>query len=304
MSEQQLKECLDYMMRHSESDKEKIASNCTRGIGFFVANVGKKFDFKQCRKNIIKNMTHNIVKVRTNSTKTLLTLAEDLTPAEVKEIVPILEQNILKNNYHLQMETLALLKRLEYPIKGGQLLKLYVSILKNLLNSTTIEYEFSEIKTIKQLRFTVLSEIFSSPEEINANIDLAPEILISVYSYLTRDCKEEQDQPENTQAIEKEFERTEEAREVIFNKGKSELYNEEKIISTQLISKGFLFKANPDDSALIKKIKQYSAGPGSAIGPEWQQLAELRMDGNQVMIDFSALQLGEIYQEAKELLEP
>lgn len=202
------------------------------------------------------------------------------------------------------METLALLKRLEYPIKGGRLLKLYVSILKNLLNSTTIEYEFSEIKTIKQLRFTVLSEIFSSPEEINANIDLAPEILISVYSYLTRDCKEEQDQPENTQAIEKEFERTEEAREVIFNKGKSELYNEEKIISTQLISKGFLFKANPDDSALIKKIKQYSAGPGSAIGPEWQQLAELRMDGNQVMIDFSALQLGEIYQEAKELLEP
>ncbi len=64
------------MMKYSQSDKEKIASNCTRGIGFFVANVGKNFDFKNCRKNIIKNMTHNIVKVRTNSTKTLITLAD------------------------------------------------------------------------------------------------------------------------------------------------------------------------------------------------------------------------------------
>lgn len=303
LSEQQLKESLDYMMRHSESDKEKIASNCTRGIGFFVANVGKQFDFAHCRRNIIKNMTHHVVKVRTNSTKTLLTLAGELTAAEAQELVPVLEQNILKNNYHLQMETLALLKKLEYPIKGGRLLKLYVSILKNLLNTTTVEYEFSEIKTIRQLRFTVLSEIFRSPQEINANIDLAPDILISVYAYLTRDCKEEQDQPENTQAIEKEFERTEEARAVVFNKG-SELYNEEKVISTQLISKGFLVKANPEDAALIKKIKEYSAGPGSAIGPEWQQLAELKMDGSHIMIDFSALQLGEIYQEAKELLEP
>ena len=174
VGEAQLRECLEYMMRHSESDKEKIASNCTRGIGFFVANVGKKFDFQQCRRNIVKNMTHNIVKVRTNSTKTLITLAEDLSAAEVKEILPILEQNILKNNYHLQMETLALLRKLDYPIKGGRLLKLYVSILKNLLNSTTIEYEFSEIKTIKQLRRTVLAEIFSSPEEIGRNLDLAP----------------------------------------------------------------------------------------------------------------------------------
>jgi hypothetical protein len=63
------------MMKHSERDKEKIASNCTRGIGFFVANIAKNFDLKDCRMHIIKNMTHNIVKVRTNSTKTLITLA-------------------------------------------------------------------------------------------------------------------------------------------------------------------------------------------------------------------------------------
>ena len=63
-------------MKHSESDKEKIASNCTRGIGFFVVNVDKKVDLKMCRKHIIKNMTHNILKVRTNSTKTLISFPE------------------------------------------------------------------------------------------------------------------------------------------------------------------------------------------------------------------------------------
>lgn len=63
------------MMKYSESDKQKIASNCTRGIGFFVANVGKKFDLKECRNHIIKNLTHSIIKVRTNSTKTLITLS-------------------------------------------------------------------------------------------------------------------------------------------------------------------------------------------------------------------------------------
>jgi hypothetical protein len=35
-------------------------------------------------------MTHNIVKVRTNSTKTLITLADELTSDETKDIVPIL----------------------------------------------------------------------------------------------------------------------------------------------------------------------------------------------------------------------
>ena len=46
LSEIELKACLDYMMAHSASDKEKIASNSTRGIGFFVVNIGKKFNLK------------------------------------------------------------------------------------------------------------------------------------------------------------------------------------------------------------------------------------------------------------------
>ena len=75
LAEPQLKACLDYMMAHSASDKEKIASNCTRGIGFFIGNVKKKFDLKECRKKIVKNLSHSIVKVRTNSTKTLVGLA-------------------------------------------------------------------------------------------------------------------------------------------------------------------------------------------------------------------------------------
>jgi hypothetical protein len=67
---------------------------------------------------------------------------------------------MLRNNYHLQMESLQLLKKLGNPLQGKRLLGLFVSILKTLMNYTTIEYEFSEIKTIRQLRFTVLSEIF------------------------------------------------------------------------------------------------------------------------------------------------
>ena len=125
-------------MAHSASDKEKIASNCTRGIGFFVANIKKKFNLKDCRKSIIKNLSHSIIKVRTNSTKTLINLAEDLEGEEIKEMLPLLEQNMLKNNYHLQMESLQLLKKIGNPIQAKRLLGLFVSILKTLMNYTTI----------------------------------------------------------------------------------------------------------------------------------------------------------------------
>jgi len=42
------------------------------------------------------------------------------------------------------------------PIPGKRLLGRFVSILKTLMNYSTIEYEFSEIKTVRKLRFTVL----------------------------------------------------------------------------------------------------------------------------------------------------
>lgn len=178
------------MVSYSGSDKEKIASNCTRGIGFFIANVGKKFNLRDCRRHIIKNLSHSIVKVRTNSTKTLISLAEDLVEEEVKELLPMLEQNILKNNYHLQIETLELLKKVGNPIQQKRLLGLFISILKNLLNYTTIEYEFSEIKTIRQLRFKVLSEIFGSAHDLIANSEYAKDIVASVCEFLATDCKE------------------------------------------------------------------------------------------------------------------
>jgi hypothetical protein len=47
------------------------------------------------------------------------------------------------------METLQLLRKLDHPIKGARLLRLFVTVLKNLMNCTTMEYEFSEIKTIR-----------------------------------------------------------------------------------------------------------------------------------------------------------
>jgi len=66
-----------------------------------------------------------------------------------------------------------------------------VSVLKNLLNNTTLEYEFSEIKTVKMLRFIVLSEIFGNKfaHYIKSDKGLAKDILISIYAYLIKDCK-------------------------------------------------------------------------------------------------------------------
>lgn len=55
-----------------------------------MANVGKKFNLQDCRKHIIKNLSHSVLKVRTNSTKTLITLAEDLSEEEIKELLPLL----------------------------------------------------------------------------------------------------------------------------------------------------------------------------------------------------------------------
>ena len=180
LTELSLKACLNYMMTHSTSDKEKIASNCTRGIGFFVMNVGKQFNLQDCRKKIINNLSHSILKVRTNSTKTLISLSADLLKDEIKELLPLLEQNILKNNYHLQMESLSLLKRIGNPIPGRRLLGLFVSILKTLMNNTTIEYEFSEIKAIRLLRFTVLTEIFDIPEEIENHPESSKDIVAGI----------------------------------------------------------------------------------------------------------------------------
>ena len=42
------------------------------------------------------------------------------------------------------------------PIEKKRLVSLFLTILKNLLNQSELEYEFSEIKAIKQLRKIVL----------------------------------------------------------------------------------------------------------------------------------------------------
>lgn len=83
------------------------------------------------------------MKVRTNSTKTLRSIVEsenDMPKMEVKELVGILEQNILKNSYQLQTETLLLIKALGNPIQPHHILKLYSHILHDLQSHTTMEY--------------------------------------------------------------------------------------------------------------------------------------------------------------------
>lgn len=68
----------------------------------------------------------------------------------------LLELNILKNSYQLQTETLMLIKALNNPIPPAQMLKLYSHILRDLQSHTTMEYEFSEIKALRNLRKTII----------------------------------------------------------------------------------------------------------------------------------------------------
>jgi len=64
-----------------------------------------------------------------------------------------------------------------------------------------------------------------------------------------------------------------------------------------LISKGFIFKASLNDFNLITKIKEFSDEEGVNISEEWCKLSGLKIDGGNIFIDFSALQLGEIHLE-------
>ncbi len=62
---------------------------------------------------VIDNLNHPIIKVRVNSTKTLKTLSEKTKESfELKNILVYLEQNLLKNNYQLQTQTILLAKNL------------------------------------------------------------------------------------------------------------------------------------------------------------------------------------------------
>ena len=88
------------------------------------------------------------------------------------------------------METLLLIKELDYPIKPSHMLIIYSRILKDIHSHTTMEYEFSEIRTLKQLRKIILSEVFRMPECIRENEQVGKEIYSSVESYLL-DSQEE-----------------------------------------------------------------------------------------------------------------
>lgn len=78
------------------------------------------------------------------------------------------------------MESLHLLKKIGNPIQGKRLLGLFVSILKNMMNYTTLEYVLSEMKTIRQLRFAVLSEIFGISIEIKNYPEFSKDIVASI----------------------------------------------------------------------------------------------------------------------------
>ena len=90
LSEGELKQCLDYLVKHCSSDREKVASNCTRGLGFFLEAAPERPESQKLRRSILANLSHSVMKVRTNSTKTLVSLSDQLGAGEVKELLGVL----------------------------------------------------------------------------------------------------------------------------------------------------------------------------------------------------------------------
>jgi hypothetical protein len=74
------------------------------------------------------------------------------------------------------------------PIQKKRLVSLFLTILKNLLNQSELEYEFSEIKAIKQLRKIVLEEVIELIECVNEADSV--DVFITIYVYLV-DCYNE-----------------------------------------------------------------------------------------------------------------
>lgn len=65
---------------------------------------------------------------------------------------------------------------------------MYLTILKTLLNQVELEYEFSEIRAIKQLRKMVLVEVIEMVDMVKEEESV--DVFISIYAYLV-DCYQE-----------------------------------------------------------------------------------------------------------------
>ena len=63
-----------------------------------------------------------------------------------------------------------------------------MTILKTLLNQVELEYEFSEIRAIKQLRKMVLVEVIEMVDMVKEEESV--DVFISIYAYLV-DCYQE-----------------------------------------------------------------------------------------------------------------
>lgn len=81
-----------------------------------------------------------------------------------------------------------LIKEMGTPILKKRLVKLYLTVLKTLLNQVELEYEFSEIRAIKQLRKMVLVEVVDMIDMVKEEESV--DVFISIYAYLV-DCYQE-----------------------------------------------------------------------------------------------------------------
>ena len=72
------------------------------------------------------------------------------------------------------------------------------------------------------------------------------DVVEGVCGFLALDCKNIDTPEGNARISEVELEKTEEAESLIFNKKGSQGYNDEKKIESQVVNKGFAYKASEE----------------------------------------------------------
>lgn len=149
------------------------------------------------------------------------------------------------------------------------------------MSHTTMEYQFYEIKAIVDLRKTVLKELFAKGELI---AEVAKAILPSVLEFL-KDCQVQSRHVE-AKLAEREFERSDEAKQLVFNiqKGENCSYDEERMIVTEIGKKGVVFEVNTADLELIGKIREQGE-TWQAADAEWGKISSIRIERNSVWME-------------------
>ena len=56
------------------------------------------------------------------------------------------------------------------------------------------------------------------------------------------------------------------------------------------MNKGFIYKASVEELDLVRRVKGFYESLPESAGDDWKRLSGLRVDGNTILIDFTAFQ--------------